>query len=217
MPSCTGCTKPIASSTRSALSSNSVPGTGWNLSSTCTQCSFFTVPVLAGEFLRQHGEVARRAFLVARRGAQLQRPVRPRQQLVLVLGRLRHDLEIDDRDRALADRGADAVGAGVAAADHDDMLAGGEDRRRRRPAARRDAAVLLRQEVHREMDAVEVAARDRQVARLLGAAGRARRRRAPGDSCSTGSVHADMRRRNGRSRPRPPSARRGGRRGPSPS
>ena len=34
-----------------------------------------------------------------------------------------------------------------------------------------DAAVLLRQEVHGEMDALELAARDRQVARLLGAAG----------------------------------------------
>ena len=34
-----------------------------------------------------------------------------------------------------------------------------------------DAPVLLRQELHGEMDAVEVAAGDRQVARLLGAAG----------------------------------------------
>ena len=33
-----------------------------------------------------------------------------------------------------------------------------------------DAAVLLRQELHREVDAVELAAGDRQVARLLGAA-----------------------------------------------
>ena len=33
------------------------------------------------------------------------------------------------------------------------------------------APVLLRQELHGEMDAVELAARDRQVARLLGAAG----------------------------------------------
>ena len=34
----------------------------------------------------------------------------------------------------------------------------------------RDAAVLLRQELHREVDAVELAAGDRQVARSLGAA-----------------------------------------------
>ena len=38
-----------------------------------------------------------------------------------------------------------------------------------------DAAVLLRQEIHGEMDAVELAARDRQVARLLGAAGQRHR------------------------------------------
>ena len=35
------------------------------------------------------------------------------------------------------------------------------------PRLAADAAVLLRQEVHREMDAVELAAGDRQVARLL--------------------------------------------------
>ena len=135
------------------------------------QCSFLHLAVLAGEFLRQHGEVALGAFLVARRGAQLERPVRPGQQLVLVQRRLRHDLEIRHRHRALTDRRADAVRAGVAAADDDDVLAVGEDRRGlvRRLAA--DAAVLLRQEFHREMNAVEFAAGDRQVARLFGAAG----------------------------------------------
>ena len=35
----------------------------------------------------------------------------------------------------------------------------------------RHAAVLLRQEIHREMHAAEIAAGDRQIARLLGAAG----------------------------------------------
>ena len=68
----------------------------------------------------------------------------------------------------MAVAGADAVRTGVAAADHDDMLAGcgqlvldlvaGID------------LVLLRQEFHREMDAVELAPGDRQVARMLGAA-----------------------------------------------
>ena len=38
-----------------------------------------------------------------------------------------------------------------------------------------DAAVLLRQEIHGEMDALELAAGDRQVARLLGAAGQRHR------------------------------------------
>ena len=52
------------------------------------------------------------------------------------------------------------------------MLAGGEDRLV--PSVRLvagDAAVLLRQEIHGEMDAVELAAGHRQIARLLGAAG----------------------------------------------
>ena len=68
-------------------------------------------------------------------------------------------------ERALADRGADAVRAGVAAADHHHVLAAGEDRRHVAERLVGDAAVLLRQEVHGEMDAVELAARDRQVAR----------------------------------------------------
>ena len=40
-----------------------------------------------------------------------------------VVGRPRHDLELVDRRRALAVRGAQAVGAGVAAADDHDVLA----------------------------------------------------------------------------------------------
>ena len=76
--------------------------------------------------------------------------------------------------RALPERGADAVRAGVAAADHDDMLAAGENVRDAAERLAGDAAVLLRQEIHREVNAVEVAAGDRQVARRL-----RRRRSAP--------------------------------------
>ena len=96
-----------------------------------------------------------------RGGAQLERPIRPDQRLVLLLRRLRHDLELGDRGGALAVRGADAVRAGVAAADHDDMLALGADRapgRRQRFVVAGHALVLLRQEIHREMDAVQLAA-----------------------------------------------------------
>ena len=85
--------------------------------------------------------------------------------------RLRQNFEIGHRQRALADRGADAVGAGVAAADDDDVLAGSEDGL---VGGRRFAghtAVLLRQELHGEMDALELAAGHRQVVRLFGAAG----------------------------------------------
>ncbi len=51
------------------------------------------------------------------------------------------------------------------------MLAVGEDRRAVAGFLAGHAAVLLRQEIHGEMDALELAAGHRQVARLFGAAG----------------------------------------------
>ncbi len=54
-----------------------------------------------------------------------------------------------------------------------------------------DAPVLLRQEIHREMDAVELAAGDRQIARLLGAAGQ-RHRVVFGEQLVGRQVDADM-------------------------
>ena len=49
-----------------------------------------------------------------------------------VVRRLRQQLELMDARRALAVRGAEAVGAGVAAADDDHVLALGADELRRR-------------------------------------------------------------------------------------
>ena len=92
-----------------------------------------------------------------------------------MLGRRRHDFELGDGFRALPERSADAVRAGVAAADHDDMLAVGEDVLGAAERLGGDAAVLLRQEIHREMDAVEVAAGNRQIAAGFGAAGQRHR------------------------------------------
>src|SRR5271166_1296974 len=90
-----------------------------------------------------------------------------------MLGRLGQELELGDRARALAHGVADAVGAGVAAADHDDVLAAGADLiadrglggRRLGSELARDPAVALIEVVHREVHAVELAARHRQVAR----------------------------------------------------
>ena len=113
------------------------------------------------------------------------------------LGGMRHDFELGHLERALADRGADAVGAGVAAADHDDMLAGREDRLVGADRLAADAAVLLRQELHREMDAGEVAPGDRQIARRLGAAGE-RDGVVVVDQRGGADRRADMRRCNGR-------------------
>ena len=148
-----------------------MPAIGCILSSTRTQSMPVTTPFSPTKARGHHREIALGAFLVARRRAQLQRPVRPVQHLVFLLGRHRHDFELRHLERALADRGADAVRSGVAAADHDDMLAGREDRLVGPDRLAGDAPVLLRQEIHREMDAGEVAARNGQVARRLGAAG----------------------------------------------
>ncbi len=89
--------------------------------------------------------------------------------------RLADQLDLRHRRGALAVRVRDAVGAGVAAADHDHVLAGGGDHRRLRraagapgicgPSLARDVAVALVEVLHREVDAAELAARHRQVAR----------------------------------------------------
>src|SRR5690606_22553052 len=130
--------------------------------------------VLGNHALRQHGPVAVHAFLVAGGRAQLERPVGPGQRLVFLLRRLGHDLELGHACGALAVGGADAVAAGVAAADHDHVLA-----RRRQRAARggahfvvaRVALVLLGQEFHRQPHARKLGARNVELARLLRAAG----------------------------------------------
>src|ERR1035437_5971223 len=92
-----------------------------------------------------------------------------------MLRRSRHDLELRHRPGALPERGTDAVRSGVAAADHDHMLAAGENVRRAAERLVADAAVLLRQEIHREVNAPEIAAGNRQVARGFGAAGQRQR------------------------------------------
>ena len=160
-PSRTGPTKPIASSTRSAFISNSEPGTSTIFIAPSRPCAIRRAPRRASrlcpfaafETLGRDRPVARAAFLVRRRGPQLDRPIRPDERLVLLLGRLRQELELGDRLRALAIRRADAIRTRVAAADDDHVLAGGQDLLRHLVA--RDDAVLLRQELHREMDARE--------------------------------------------------------------
>src|SRR5690606_28030710 len=129
--------------------------------------------VLPDHFLGQHRPVAHRAFLVARGGAQLHRPVGPGECLVFLFGRARHDLYLSDALGALAIRRADAVGAGVAAADHDHILASGDERAARRGAflaVAGDALVLLGQELHRQANAGELGPRDLERARILGTA-----------------------------------------------
>ena len=63
------------------------------------------------------------ALLVGRGDAEDVRPLRPRVVRRALVGRARDDLELVDARRALAVGGAQAVGAGVAAADDDHVLA----------------------------------------------------------------------------------------------
>ena len=98
------------------------------------------------------------------------RPVRPDQGLVLALRRARHNLDLHHLARALAQSGADAVRAGVPAANHHHPPP-------MRGKLRRDVGpVLLRvivaaQIVHRLMHMHKVAPGAVEVAGLLAAAG----------------------------------------------
>ena len=98
------------------------------------------------------------------------RPFGPGQGLIFALGRARHDFNLHHAARALAQRGADAVRAGVAAADHDHLPS------LRVQVRRNFGAVLLRvivaaQIIHRLMHAGERPPRAFQIARLFTAEG----------------------------------------------
>src|SRR5712691_8599040 len=84
--------------------------------------------------------------------------------------RLREQLELRDRFRAVPVGSADAVAARIPAAEHHHMLAARPEFAH--PRVARHALVLQWQELHREVHAVEIAPRDGQFPRLLGAAGK---------------------------------------------
>ena len=128
-----------------------------------------TLPSFAEELLGGDGVDPLPRLLVRRGDPEGHRVRRPRLTSGPRLGRLRHDLELGDRRRALAGRGAEAVGAGVAAADDHDVLAGRDDLVLDLFAER--DPVGLGQELHRLVDAAELTARHRQVARVGGAHG----------------------------------------------
>ena len=89
--------------------------------------------VFAAEALGVDGEVADFAaghfvgFLVGGAGAEDHRPVGPGHFIGARFGRTRQKLKLLDALAALADGGAQAVGAGVAAAEDDDVLVLGVD------------------------------------------------------------------------------------------
>ena len=80
------------------------------------------------ESLGVHAVDALAAFLVCTGHAIHHCVLRPRVVRATGFGRLRHDFERRHRLRALTQRGAEAIGAGVTASDDDDVLAVGVDR-----------------------------------------------------------------------------------------
>src|SRR5580658_1597450 len=89
--------------------------------------------------------------------------------------RHREQFELMHAESALPVRRAEAVRAGVAAAQDDDALPVRAELEFRIERVAEVALVLLRQKFHREVDALEVASGDRQVARLGRAHGQADR------------------------------------------
>ena len=143
--------------------------------STRTVSSARTRPLFAQEPLVVDRVLADAPFLVGRRDAEDVGPLGPGVGGCPAVGRPGHDLELMDALAALAVDGAQAVGAGVAAADDDDVLVAGRDEFRVVDRVAGDPPVLAGQELHREVDALELAPFDRQVARLGRAAAEADR------------------------------------------
>src|SRR5262245_13682885 len=109
-----------------------------------------------------------------------------------LIGRPRQQLELVHGPRALAMDGAQTVGAGVAAADDDDALAQRRDEVLVADRVALAAPVLERQVLHGEVDAAELAAGHRQVARPARAARQDDRVEVPAE-VPDGHVDADMR------------------------
>ena len=118
--------------------------------------------VVVDEALGVHAVDALAALFVRRRDLEDVGERGPRVGGRPRVGRRGQDLELVHRRRALAMRGAEAVGAGVAAADDHDALALGGDRRRVDVALLH--AVAVREVLHRLVDATVLATGDRQVA-----------------------------------------------------
>ncbi len=99
------------------------------------------------------------------------RPERPRRLRRALVGRLRHDFELMNRKRLLAMNRPQAIGAGVAATDNDHALARRENIGGRIERIAVAALVLLREEFHCVVNSLQLASRNLQVTRMLGAAG----------------------------------------------
>src|SRR5690606_20060459 len=121
--------------------------------------------VLALELLGHDAELSLDTLFVGTRGAQHQGPEGPGRALRAFLRWQRHDFEVGHAQGALPVRGADAVAARIAATDDDDFLSASEDGDVIGDCVSRDALVLLGEEIHRIVNARELATRYGQVAR----------------------------------------------------
>mmetsp|Transcript_18662 Transcript_18662/g.44240 ORF Transcript_18662/g.44240 Transcript_18662/m.44240 type:complete len:317 (+) Transcript_18662:309-1259(+) len=101
------------------------------------------------------------------------RPLWPRIVRSTLHGRLRHELKIGHRLAAVAHGGSDAIGTRVAASDHDNVLPGGSDEGVLLPLrfqgallGHEEAFLVLGEEFHGKVHALQVAAGNGQVAGL---------------------------------------------------
>src|SRR5215472_17167642 len=90
------------------------------------------------------------------RGPQDHRPIRPRHRSRALLRRHRQQFVLMHNRCSLAIRGTKAVRAGVATAEDYDLLVLGGNRHIKRYRIADIALVLLWQELHREVDPLEV-------------------------------------------------------------
>src|SRR5947209_7014994 len=100
---------------------------------------------------------------------QLEWPQRPWGVRMALVGRHRMDLQLVNRRRPLAVCGSEAVRAGVSAAENDDALAGSRNLFLAIKPVTRTAFVLLGEVIHRKMNSLQIATRDREIAMLLSA------------------------------------------------
>ncbi len=131
--------------------------------------------LVSGEARGGGGPVPFASFLVRAFDAQLQGPQGPRRRRRALRRRHRHNFQLPHRGRLLPVRRAQAIRTCVAASDDHHVFAGGQNRLGAVHRVAGHAAILLRQEIHGEVDAAQGTAFDFQLARLLRADGQHRR------------------------------------------
>src|SRR5690606_19539218 len=107
------------------------------------------------------------ALLVRARDLEHGRNDGPRLMIRTPFARTTPDGEVRDAERSLAMSGADAIGSGIAAADHDHVPSGRRDLLRH--GVTRDATVRLDEVIHRDVHAIEIPPGNLRLARQRGA------------------------------------------------